>query len=441
MADIAAALSRRAARPEYLLALVLGLFHAWLMHGAAVGDFFNSYPFISDDGFDWIAQGVAFNERLAGIDVSPWPVLRSPVFVLISALDDALGASGGVIVLANGAAVALTVASLGWLGRRLGYGAPALCAVLLAFYFSTLGFWRLWILSDTICVALMTASFCLAIAHLLEPNRRLIYPAMAFAVAAGLTQTYGVIAFCGVVFIAIAGRLLTGGRIGRALPATLVAALALTFGLKAAWAAMIPHGMEPAQFEMLKLSTDMTGYYLNVWITAFGVFVPLVVAALVMRLRRRLWPRLYEAGLVATLLGFVGLSYFYQWPESRFTFIYLSVFFAVLLMVCRPPVGAVAQGSTVERKLVWTCAASALIGLLVVPADYWSPKVMGTRIDWNRAWVGEALLTPPADRFELARRCPTIEDLCPAAAAPAQASPYRQQMFDQYKRRTANDPR
>ncbi len=441
MADIAAALSRRAVRPEYVLAGVLGVFHAWLMHGAAAGDFFNSYPFISDDGFDWIAQGVAFNERLSGIDVSPWPVLRNPVFVLVSALDDAVGASGGVIVLANGAAVALTLASLGWLGRKVGHGGPALCAVLLAFYFSTLGFWRLWILSDTLCVAFMTASFSLAIGHLLEPDRRLIYPAAMLAVAAGLTQTYGVIAFCGVVFIAIVGRLLSGGTIGRALPASLVAALALTFGLQKLWAATIPHGMQPAQFEMLQFSAAMTGYYLNVWATTFGVFVPLMVTAVVMRLRWRLWPRLYEAGLAATLLGFVGLSYFYQWPESRFTFIYLSVFFAVLLMLCRPPIGAVAESSTVETRLIWSCAASALIGLLVVPFDYWTPKLMGTRIDWNRAWVGEALLTPPADRFDLAHHCPTIAVVCPAASAPPQASPYRQQMFDQYKRRTANDPR
>jgi hypothetical protein len=429
----------RLRHPEQLLALALGIFHLWLMGGLHRGDFFNSYPFISDDGFDWIAQGVALNERIVGVDASPWPVLRNPVFVLVTALDDALHASGDVIIFANAAAVTLTFASLGWLGRQLGHGAAALCAALLALCFSTLGFWRLWVLSDTICVALMTASFCLAISHVLSPKRFFICLAAVFAVAAGLTQTYGIIAFCGVVSTVIAGRALTGGRIGRALPATLIAVVVLTFGLQKLWAAAIPHSGQPAPLDLLKPSFAMTRYYLNVWATSFGVFAPLVIAALAMRLRRNLRPRLYEAALAATLLTFIVLSYFYQWRESRFTFIYLTIFFAALLMITRPPVGAVAEGSTVERKLIWTCAASALIGLLVVPSDYWMPRLMGTRVDWNHAWVGEALRAQPADRFDLAHHCPSIAALCAAAAAPPQSSPYRQQMFDQYKRRTAND--
>lgn len=432
-----AGLMDRLRRPEYLVALALGLFHAWLMARLDGGDFFNSYPFISDDGFDWIAQGLALNERLMGVNAEPWPVLRNPVFVLVTALDDALKAGGGVIILANGAAVTLAAAALGWLGRRLGYRAPALIAALLAYYFSTLGFWRLWVLADTVAQGLMTASFCLLIAHLLTPSSRRLALGAGFAVAAGLTQTYGVIPFCGVAATVVALRLLQRQPVGAALPASIVAVLALTWAGQKVWAALIPHGMVPTQFGLLQPSLEMAPYYANVWAVTFGVFAPLAIAALLARWRRRFPPTHWEVGLLAVVAVFSALAFFYQWRESRFTFIYLSVAFAALLALARPaPDGS----RPAENKLVWTCAVAVFVGMVVAPLDYWSPKLLGTRIDWNRAWVGEALLTPPVDRFSLRQRCPSVEHLCPAAVAPPQASPYRQAMFDQYKRRTENDP-
>ncbi|MGE0409468.1 MAG: hypothetical protein AB7P23_09440, partial [Amphiplicatus sp.] len=337
--------ARRLARAEILMALALAAFQTILMARLSAGDFFNSFAYISDDGFDWITQGVAFNQLVSGEDATPWPVLRLPGFVMVSALDDAFGALGLVFFLAQGLAVGLTAWMIGRYGRAKGFGAWPIAAVLAAWYFSIFGFWRLWVLSDTLASALMTASVVLLLAGLEKEARatpaaeaRRLAPAAAVAVLAGLTQTYGIIPFLVICTLYAAGRLVARRdiRAATAPAAAMIAVAAATFGLQKLWAAFIPHASQPSQFGLLKLTLDMAPFYANVWTLAFAALAPAVLVAAVAKWRARALPTIEEIALIASVGAFAVMTLLYQWTESRFTFLSLPLAWLAIIAWCAP---------------------------------------------------------------------------------------------------------
>lgn len=176
--------------------VALALLHAGLMAQLWVGDFFNSYHYISDDGFDWITQGVAFNQLVTGADTSVWPVLRQPVFVLVAAIDNAVGVPGLIFLLAQTGAVAATAYVIGRFARAKGLGAWGTASLILTWYFFVFGFYRLWVLSDTIAAAFMTISVVFGLAALERSDNKnaldaasKMLPAILATSLAGLTQT------------------------------------------------------------------------------------------------------------------------------------------------------------------------------------------------------------------------------------------------------------
>ena len=416
--------------PEIALAALLALLHAWLMTRLTQGNFFNSYPFISNDGFDWIMQGLALKQRLAGVDANVLLFLRNPVYVVIHAIDAAAGGRGAVVIFAAAVAVFVTLAVVARHARALGCGLAVAMLVVAAQYFSVLGFWRLYVLSDTVAVALMTMSFALAIRAAQRPDRAGLVPSAVFAVTAGLTQTYGLIPF--LVFASVIG--LAAWRKDRpAVRAWAIAAALVvisTSALQQSWATFVPHEERPAQFELLRPSLEMTGFYFNVWTMTFGCFVPFVAIALWRRWRGRIAFTPVEWGIGATLAAFATLAFFYQWRESRFTFIFLPIFFIAALSLAAP-----AGKMRSEGPLGWACAVSVLLGLTLAPANQFDPVLQGSQVNWVAAWPGEALGARPLDRFAVREHCPNWRLICAAAPMPADGDAYRQMMYLEYQRR------
>lgn len=417
-------------RPEYGIAAVLALAHAHLMARLTQGNFLNSYPFISNDGFDWITEGLALKQRIAGVDAGVFPVLRNPVYVLVNALDAALGGRGTVVILATALAIFVTLAAVARQARVFGYGVAVMLLVIVGQYFSVLGFWRLWVLSDTIAGALMAVSFVGVIAAVQTPTRMGLVLSAVLAVAAGLTQTYGIIPFVIVSAVTGAGVWRTDRSASVVWGIAAAGVLIATFALQRLWAALLPHAMAPAQFELLQPSFAMAGFYFNVWTMTFGCFAPVVVMALWRRWRTRAVYTSVELAIGAVLAAFAVLAFFYQWPESRFTFIFLPVFFIALLAL-----GAPKEGRRLETPMGWACAMSAVIGLTLAPINLFSPVLQGAQVNWAQAWPGQALSARPLDRFAVREHCPNWRVICDAAPLPVDGDAYRQNMYLEYQRR------
>ena len=102
-----------------ILSFMMGLIQFYLMARLISGDFLNSYPFISDDGFDWVAQGFGLKGIVLDGDNSVWPILRPPVFVFVTFLDAMIGTGGYLIVGAISLSVSGTALASAYLARRL----------------------------------------------------------------------------------------------------------------------------------------------------------------------------------------------------------------------------------------------------------------------------------------------------------------------------------
>jgi hypothetical protein len=424
---------------EALLSFALATFHATLMLRLRRGDLFNSYPFISDDGFDWIQQGLALYQHVLGIDREPWPMLRNPIYVVVGAIDFALGASGSVIIFSHAGGVFMALWPIGGLARKLGYATHTIAAIVMAQYFVGLGYLRLWILSDTLCIGLMTWSVCLLAIYQLQHNRPLM-PASSAALAsiAGLTQTYGIIPFCTTGTVLVLWGYLKSREVNRVMIAAVIAVPLSTFSLLKSWQLAIPHGLRPPQFELMQLSFDMLPFYLNVWSTTFPILLPLLALTYKFRRDRGIRIAPLEAGMLASVLAFVLLSFFYQWPESRFTFIYLSIVTVAIILLCAPCHWSdhAPQRLLMDRAVAIAFGVSALSGLFVVPGNYWRPTVRNTFVSWSRAWVGETLRAMPVDRLALGKYCGSYDRICTNVPWTLTASsPYSTLIFNVYRRR------
>jgi len=420
-----------------VLAALVSTVQFLTMYRLRKGDFLNSYPFISDDGFDWVTQGLALKQFITGVDTSAWPVLRHPIFVFVTFIDSVLNSSGAFILLIQSLAVGGVVYSVGWLARRLSYSATSIFAISTCIWLHNFSYFRLWILADTLAVAFMTGSACLMIASRLPSGnvRHLNYSA-GLALLAGLTQTYGLIPFVVMATVLI---LLDWAR-KRSLFVTpeltwLMVIFLVWTTAQSIWIGLIPHIDRPANFALIHASLGMINFYLNVWAVAFGVFVPLAVLSVKRRFDASIPATDIETATAAAVAAFAFVTLLYQWPDARFTYIYIPLAVALLLLLATP--GAEGADDLADLRVSMTCFAAAAFGALAIPGEgYWQPTVRHTQIDWQRSWPGIALAAAPLDRFSLEKECNDGTSWCAKASVSQSAnSPYVYRMMSNYRRR------
>ena len=443
---------RKAARrwgrlqPEYLAAMLVAAVFALVLSRLWVGDLLNSYTYMSDDSFDWVTQGMALVEFTTGEDKSTWPILRPPLFVFVWALDYMLEPPGLVFLLCQVTALAAVTFGIARFARLKGAGPLASALAGLAAPFSVLGFYALWVLSDAIASSLMTLSAITAVLAFARPTPatlgaelKQLAPAIALGVAAGLTQTYGMIPIMVIGFVHGADRLVRRAPPARWLAPFLLSAITavIGFGLQKLWALLIPHGMQPANFTLLEPSLGMLDFYMNVWPLSFGVFLPALGWALWRYIAAKALPDAGSLSLIGAVGAFATLSFVYQWPESRMTYIYVPLFVVMVLsLVLGAPAPAKQDARPgPARALMPTFAAALLVTLFVFPGDYWRPSLARTQIAPKATWIAAALREDPVDRYRLRIVCDGMSDVCDRADAGPQSSPYRDMMLKEYRRR------
>jgi len=397
----------------------------------------SSYPNIEFDGFDWVLEGLYLRALAAGIAGPPLLFLRSPVFVLVTALDAFAGSSGIVVVGALCLAHFLSLTTLLVIWRRLGVSGGTQAALFAVAVLSPYAYFRGYILADPLAIAGLLVSARLMLEWFSLGDEGKFRAAGAVGLLAGLTQLYGLLPF-------LAGAALTwghdrrSGRRGWSRVFFTTAVVGLGGLVLLAWNAAIPHERVPVQFELLRPSLAMAGFYANIWVWYFGFLAPVgvVLAVAAMRRHRRSF-RLATGYLTAVTLLFVGLLFCYQSEEARFSWYYFP------LVLC-----LVAAGLAWLERVGWgrrgrSALAVGLVLLLVqalavTPGDFWQPKVRDIQFDPGETWVALLLRARVVDRLDLTGACGAPGRFCQQARIPADVDVEERRLLGDYVRLRTN---
>ena len=118
-------------------------------------------------------------------------------------------------------------------------------------------------------MALMLLSVCLLLNYFDTENRTFFIAAFLVALLAGLTHTYGMIPFLGLVFGHFLERLQK-----RRTSWSPMLAIVLMFScwvlIQKLWSSSIPHEIRPDTFVLLEFDFEMLEHYANTWSMAWS---------------------------------------------------------------------------------------------------------------------------------------------------------------------------
>jgi hypothetical protein len=400
-----------------------------IMRRLTRGNFLNSYPFISPDGFDWIFEGVYLSRFLGnGFDATtPALILRAPMFVLITALDAVAGGRGIVVALAVALALLVAGSFLILILQEFGVRWWIRLWTAVIFVVSPFAYFRGWVLSDAIAIAFMhVCVYCLLRYQRTDQPRWLLFAALAMC-GGGWTQTYAIIPFLIGAGITGLTRLFSGGRIV-ALIAITGAGVLLYVGGLAGWYRSIPHEMVPTQFGLLQPSLEMLRFYIGVWLFYFGPLLLVPVCYLLSLRKQALALRVDVIIVLASVAAFVVLLFVYQWPEARFSYFYFGLVLVLVALMLESSVQRL-RAPTAIVTLVLVVATS----LLVVPQNYWNPAPTELRLQPRNSWLAQYLVGRPLDRFGLQPSCGGTRRFCEASAVPQSYDGYATRILKDYR--------
>ncbi|MDH3539682.1 MAG: hypothetical protein OEP52_06795 [Acidimicrobiia bacterium] len=391
------------------------------------GNILNSYPFIPNDGFDWLLEGYAVSRWFDGLPIPELPLARNPGFVGVIFADFHIGANGDLLF----AVVAVSVFASITAGVLIAYwrNIPAYQAgvIALAMALTPVGFFRQVILADQLAATLMVFSAVALYPYFTRGSRGWLATAMVTAVAGGLTQIYGMMAF-----LIVAGWCFTVSvkrrQPDRLLAGAMVVQLVATYGITRWWLSVVPHAGTPQQFEVLQLNFNMLDFYSDAWAFAFGPLVPLVIVLLVWR-RREVMASPVLSGYWLTVLVLLVSTFFYQFEEFRFT-LPTVLMLGVALMATLPGARPLPR----PRYLMAATAVLVLLaGLFVVPVSYWSPELTNLEFGPSHSYFGRLLDVTPSNRFELEKQCQSSYDFCSEVLLPDSIPGYRRNSLLTYQ--------
>jgi SAM-dependent methyltransferase len=416
---------------SFYFAITISFLHLFIMSKMFLGDFLNSYVFISPDGYDYIFEGLALKQLLLGINNAPWPILRNPGFVFVTFLDALLNANGKVIIGVQGVAIFTILTSLAWIGKRYGHAPIVILACLFGLSFMPLGYFYFWVLSDTLCMALMMVSVALLIYFNDSQKKLFLMLAFIFSLAAGLTQTYGMIPFVILTSLLFLDYVIHNRNPRWQLLFAGIVSIVLWGILQKTWEIIIPHLDRPQNFELLDLGIGMATFYYNVWGFTLLPLVPVILIMLVKSLSSGFDLQAMWLKLGVVILFFVSLTFFYQWKDTRFTFIYIPLVFTMLFSII-PKARPSQQFNWFGVFIAISGIIYGLVGFMIAPVSYWGPELSTLKITPYETWINQAWLAVPNDRFQLVKNCNNLYSFCEQAMV-STTQPYENKILTAYK--------
>jgi hypothetical protein len=363
-----------------------------------IGDIFSSSLRISSDGFDWIIEGRA----LLVSTVDPWPVLRNTNLVLLSALDSILGNTGLIFALVNSCGLAMQGAALWIVMRIYKLGAPHVSAILVGYYLLPLHFISLYVLADTVAVGLTLLSTAFFLSYLDERRSIHLHVGTSLALIAGLFQTYGLAPT--LVFATLYPLFAWKSNWSRGKHFQFVFSVGLSLvaylTIRTLWLSSIPHLSVPSQVELLSFGFQMTEFYLAIWFFLFTpLLVTLVISLFMSRPSKILSYEKFKTNkrihyLLAVTVGLLAVTYFYQWPESRFSYISMAPAYMLIIAILSSKEQNISNSKRyLKNRNTWQIilpASMISFSLLFPPSDFWRPQV--SSFEPLKTWVSLSLL-------------------------------------------------
>ncbi len=406
-----------------------------LMQRATNGDFLNSYPLISPDGFDWIYEGAYLRYALTeGIDSLPILfVLRHPMFVLISVLDSFASHRGIVFAASLSVAFAFSQIYLVLILRIASINWNIVLWAILVFTLSPISYFRSWILPDPLAIGFLLGSTFHLLRYWQSTKRTDFLLAAIMTLLGGWTQTYAVIPF----FVGSMLIIMASPVVGRKMwwDAVVVLATLVTFlvGLLG-WYRLIPHEFAPNPFRFLAINANMFAFYVHTWLFYFTPVLVVACYFIYYVPARSLVVRIEHRILLTVSATFAGLLLFYQWPEARFASYYFGFVVAIAaIMLSHESVCGRTQDIARYATGGLSLAILLVTSFVAVPENYWNPIPATIHVEPTKSWAWQLATMQPQDRFNLALNCHRVDEYCAAVPDLPPIDLYRDRLARDYR--------
>jgi hypothetical protein len=339
-----------------------------------------NWPYISPDGFDAILEG-----RLIGTEDLVLPILRNPGFVFISKLDALFGGFGTLFWVANTVGLTLQYMAIKKYSTKYSLTSKTQLLILATYFISYIHFFSLFILSDTIAIGIL--SYALSQLTTIEKFTNEKYlKSLVLIIVGSVFQPYCLIALIPMVITMSRTSLIRGFLQGLCFPLTIYLTSVVTYEN------VVPHIATPANFSLLDLSLNMSSFYFNTWAITFGPVLLFVFSILSLNRRKHFSSFLKHVFLNRDLIpGYfiLMLIFFYQWPESRFTYIAYAIIAPILLVRSVDKISQLQQAFKVSTLHSFIFFVALISTLLLYPKDSWKPKL--SDISPGKVWIAQAL--------------------------------------------------
>lgn len=297
---------------------------------SAAGNFLNSYPFLSPDGYDWIYEGAYLWRLLAnGINSAPSAfILRQPLFVVVGMIDFLLGSRGIAYAVTLAGSLFLSALFLDLTLGSLRVGRATRAWALAIFILTPFVFYRTYVLVDPLAIACMQGCVFFLLKYFNDRRRKHLIAATALMILGGMAQLYGIIPYLiGVALLLVQD--LSARMKNAELLVTAIAGICIYFGAIGLYYEFIPHETTPPQFVYLEINPTMLRFYVNVWLYYLGPLLPVFVFCAFNSSLEKLFRRLGVLLIASICLTFAVLTFFYHVREAQFTTYYFG--FVVIL--------------------------------------------------------------------------------------------------------------
>lgn len=394
-----------------ILLLLFSFIYSYQIIRLSNGFMINQYPFISPDGFDWLTEGVWLSKKIGGHTLSNivLPIARPPSFVVVTALDAFWGQNGVVVAIVLG----ISMFGVGYLTiKSLGIRPNSFLAVfvLIALLLTPVNFVRNWILSDSLAVFISFLAL-FYVYKIYEKKQTPINTSLLVLIiaVAGNVQTYALIPVLVGISVLIIRALASGNKKDflKGL-SVLILSLMLYFVFSYAWYRFIPHHNTPSTFSLLELTLAMLPFYINVWGYYFLPFLPLILG-LFMVDKKKILKDDFLLSLWLSVFAFMLLAFFYQWKESRFTFIFWPLFVTAIFKTFLTIKN---EFDVVKKVLLFISAFMIVFQSFFMVANEWRPDLREISVSPRQTWFARLLLAEPVDRFALNENCGSEHHIC-----------------------------
>ena len=390
------------------------------------GDVLNSYPFLSDDGYDWLLEGFAVSRWIDRIPIPELPSARSPGFVGLIFSDYQIGSDGNLLFAVISLAVFTSLAVMLLLARWERIPRYQVAGIVLVFAVSPLGYFRNWILSDQIATALMVLAAVALYPYVTRGSWRWLVVATVAAALGGITQLYAMMPFL------VVGGWCLGVSVWRRKPdfrlaAALVVATVTSLVLVKVWLARVPHAGVPNQLRQIRFDFDMFDFYANAWSFAFAPLLPLLIVLAIYRWREVVKSPVL-AGYWLAVLAFAGSTFFYHVKDFRLTT--PTAFMLGLAIVATLP--GERPLPRPRELILGTVILAVFVGIFLAPFSYWRPRWSEVEFDTSNNYIARLLSSEPRDRFKLGLYCDS-NTYCPEVRIRPLISGFRRTRIEIYR--------